>query len=1216
MSIQFVLGGSGCGKTYFMQHYFLREAKLFPSRQYIFLVPEQFTMQTQKELVSLSEDGGIMNIDVQSFVRLAFRIFSETGANRMPVLDDMGKTMILKKLLSGMEDKLSYFGKNVEKSGYVQEIKSFLSELYQYHVTEEKLDDMIKAAEDRPLLVRKLQDMKTVYREFSEYLKEHYITSEEVMDVLARVTEESEILMDSIVCLDGFTGFTPTQYEFLRRLIRVAKKVYITVTMDERESIVSPGPKHGLFYLSRKTLYRIRKIAGEYGVEVCEEIWTGRKKEETRFFHEEAAILKADNAQKSEGKVYRKYFAEGIAFLERELFRFPIKQKKGAPKDISIHVLENPEKEMQLVIEKIRTLLYEEKCRYRDIAVVTGDLKTYGMLAKDAFLKAGIPCFVDQKKGIEEHPFVELIQSVIEIFLSNFRMEKVMQFEKNMFSLATKEQSDFLDNFLRASGIYGYKKWQEVWDESILSREMEQKEKEKLHLFLDTIRVEVLDQIGELYEKIGKGKHTVRKFSQAFCEWMEEEGYYFKIEKQVEKFEEQKEKALAWEYRQIYEIVLGVFDKLVELLGEEKMSLKEFREILGTGFSEARIGLIPPGIDQVLVGDMNRSRLAHIKHLFFIGVNDGIIPQAAGKGGVISDAERQFLSDEEFELAPTLRESIYTEQFYLYLNLTKPDTHLYLTYHETGTDGNAKKPSYIIDRILRMFPDLKPVVEENRTDDSYLLGNFFGRDYLIGGLRKKNFSEQKWKEIFRFYKADEERKKQLSDWVSAAFYRENQKALSKEAVHELYHEVLSGSTSQFEQYAACAFAYFMRYGLHLKERKEHQVAFFDIGNIAHAALEQYTKDMLSEKKNWTDFDEEEQKRRVDRCVEAVVPDYKNGLLLQTERDSYLISRLKRIVGRTVWAITKQMEAGNFQTVRSEFGFEVLEGRKGEEAERKVSEPFAEESDPIRVYDFDEEGNEVLEDRMEKQGEEKREALEQDGLLRLIGRIDRIDGMEDEERAYLSVVDYKTGKKDLSLSELYHGLQLQLMIYLKAGMETKQEKTKKLVIPAGILYYHVADPMVNKKAGESKEEMELRILKELRMGGFLNMDEPVLSSFDKSFQGENGELPASIDSHIFSMGTTSKGALKKTSKTLTTEDFSLLLDFTEKKLREIHAEIMDGNMKAEPFRDSAGGACAYCPYHAVCRFDVRIPGNHYKDIENLSDDDVMERISKDLSESGE
>ena len=440
MSLQFILGGAGCGKTYYAQNFISDEAAHFPQRQYIFLVPEQFTMQTQRELVSISKAKGIMNIDVQSFVRLAFRVFEETGAGKLPVLDDMGKTMVLKKVLTQIEEELSYFGRNVHKEGYVQEIKSFLSELYQYGIGEETLSEMIASAEKQPLLVRKLQDMQKIYRAFSEYLREHFITSEEVLTVLADVTEDSAVLKDSVVCLDGFTGFTPTQYQFIERLLPVARKVYVTVTIGRGVSIVRPGSKHGLFYMSQHTIERLRKIAQAHHLDVCPEIWTGDRLEETRFSH-----------------------TPGICALEQGLFRYPVKEYQEEVRDISVHIMRQPEQEIEFVAEQIRRLLQGGVARYQDIAVITGDLSVYGAQAGKILERTGIPYFVDQKKSIEEHPFVELLQQVIQIFLSNFRPEKVMAFEKNLFSQATLEQSDILDNYLRATGIRGYKKWQEVW---------------------------------------------------------------------------------------------------------------------------------------------------------------------------------------------------------------------------------------------------------------------------------------------------------------------------------------------------------------------------------------------------------------------------------------------------------------------------------------------------------------------------------------------------------------------------------------------------------------------------------------------------------------------------------------------------------------------------------------------------------------------------------
>lgn len=1150
MSLQFVLGGSGRGKTYYLQHLVTGEAKLFPDRQYIFIVPEQFTMQTQKELICMSKAKGILNIDVQSFLRLAFRVFAETGANNLPVLDDMGKTMILKKVLNNLESELEYFGKNIHKKGYVQEIKSFLSELLQYGAEEETIEEMIRASEKHTALSRKLSDIKVIYKGFTEYLHKHYITSEEILTVLAKVAQESSILRNSIVCLDGFTGFTPTQYQFIRQLLCTARKVYLSVTMDIRESVVKVGEKHGLFYMSQKTIYRMRKIAQETGTEVCPEIWTGKKREETRFGD-----------------------APGIEALEQSLFRYPVLPYEKETGDISIHVLKQPEAEAAFAAEKIRSILLHGTCRYRDIAVVTGDLEVYGTLAGEIFEQAGIPCFVDQKKSIFANPFVEMLDFVLEIFLSNFQAEKVLSYHKCLFSKAEEEQVELLDNFLRATGIRGYNKWLEVWDCSRVYYRAPKEVLERAELLIDTIRLETVEQLGEFYEAVGKGKHTVTVFASELCKWMERQQYFLEIQKWVKRFQEENELALAREYSQVYGIVLEVLERLVELLGSEEMNLKEFKEILDTGFCEARIGLIPPGVDQVVIGDMDRSRLADVKYLFFLGMNDGNIPNTGGHGGVISDSERMFLTKQEFELAPTVRENVYTAQFYLYLSLTKPSRHLYLTYCETGNDGKQQNPAYIIERIQKIFPKLSIEAEERRQDDSHFLGNNFGKDYLIQGLRNKDYSKTKWQEIFCFYKSDEKRRMVLENLIGAAFYREQKTELSEAAVKALYHEILTGSTSQFERYAACAFSYFMRYGLHLKERAEHEVAFFDIGNIVHEALELYTKDLIREGKNWQDVSEKEQQVRADKCIKEAAGRYKDGLLYSTERDAYLITRLRRLLVRSVWAITKQMERGLFKTVDSEISFEILHEVTGENI----------------VQDMEDEENK----------------------FRLIGRIDRIDKMETGNGVYLKVVDYKTGKESISLSDLYYGLQMQLMIYLKAGVEDSKEREKKIVIPAGVLYYNIDDPMVEGKAEPAA--VEQAILKDLKMDGILNEDDPVLPSLDSVFQTGDGGLAANMSSDILPFATNKEGMLKKTSKTVTTEEFAVLMDYTERKLQQIQGEIMEGAIAVNPYRKqdkTDETACRYCPYHSICRFDTRIAGNSYRILEKLGDSEVLDRIRQE------
>ncbi|MDO4165959.1 MAG: helicase-exonuclease AddAB subunit AddB [Eubacteriales bacterium] len=1141
MALQFIFGGAGRGKTWYIEHRVTKEAIQHPQKQYFVVVPEQFTMQTQKNLVTLSERKGLLNIEVQSFLRLAFRIFGETGAGNIPVMDDMGKTMILKKVLLNEQKQLEYFGDHVHKKGYIAEIKSFLSELMQYGVTEERLDDMLDTAAAHPVLQRKLQDMKVAYDAFLKYIKDHYITSEEVLTVFAGVVGESSLLRGAEIYLDGFTGFTPLQYRLIRELLRVCDHMYVTVTLDTREAIWHVGEKYKLFYMSRKTIYQLRKIAQEEHIEVKKEIWTGKDRQKTRFREEPS-----------------------LEILEQQLFRYPIEPSSGQPEGISIHVLRQPDQEVAFLTMELMKLRQQEDFHYRDIAVVTGDLSIYGILVKEEFERCGIPCFVDQKKSILTNPYVDMLCAVLNILRKDFDYASIMQYVKSDYSGIDTDHANLLDNFLLASGIRGHKRWQEEWDSDYIYRRKQTEVAAETANVINQVRIDVWDKLGVLYGQIARGRHSVQEYVEALCDFMEEQEHYVQLQGKVERFQEKGDREAAREYEQIYEIVIGVLDRLVELMGTETMLLREFQEIFNTGLEEARIGLIPPGIDQVVVGDLNRTRLTGVRYLFFLGLNDGNIPQTKGSGGILSEAERNFLTEAEYELAPTSREQIYTEQFYLYLGLTKPSRHLYLTYSETGNDGSARRPAYLIDRVCKIFPDLELQYEEQNRDYAHLLANDLGERYLIQGLRQGSLGDRAWQEIYRQYYRDKDQRKQLERLLEAAYYVEPESRITREAATALYQEIITGSTSQFERYSSCPFAYFMQYGLKLEERQEHQVELFDVGNIVHEALERYTRELLKRQVGWQDLAEEERHVLANQCLNATVEEYKNGLLYDTERDTYLVMRLRRILQRSIWAITEQMKLGDFHTVESELSF-----------------------------------------RMDGEAQQ------------IIGRVDRIDTLETEDATYVKVVDYKTGAKELSLSDLYYGLQMQLVIYLKAAVDRRVNRQKKMVIPAGVLYYHIDDPILTGKM--AAEERDQQILKELRMKGLVNENDPVLPALDHNFQNENGGLAASRQSIVAPFATKQDGSLKATSATLTTEEFQAIIDYTEQKLQQIGADIQAGNTCVHPYQrmDSARSTpCAFCTYHGICRFDPKIAGNRYNKLRNMTRDEVLEAVRKEQEDGDE
>lgn len=1169
MAVHFILGGSGRGKSYYLNHVVAARAQAEQDKTFIMLVPEQSTMQVQREIVEISENKAIMNIEVQSFVRLAYRIFGETGTANLPVLDDMGKTMILHKVLLEKEKELHYFGKNVHKKGYVAEIKSFLSEMMQYGIEEEGLDQMIRAAASKAALKKKLEDMKIAYRAFRDYLRDHYITSEEVLTVLSGVVSKSKLLQDAVICLDGFTGFTPVQYQLIRELMKVCSDMYVTVILDEGQELFQTGEKHELFYLSRKTTTHFLKMIQENGMEEPEIIRVGKETEQTRFRG-----------------------SEEMDHLERQLFRFPVKpyrNKRGEAKkdtapedqteaeakkdaaleeqtetkknaagtqsDISIHLLRQPQQEVAFVAQCIKKLR-RQGYRYRDIAVVAGDMEIYGTLARDIFAQTGIPCFVDQKKSILANPFVSMLDALLDILQYDFRYDTVIRYLRGRYSPLTREETDLLDNYLLASGIRGSKKWTQEWTAEKIFSIRDEEQAKKLNEALNQIREKVWGTFEKICGQIRTGKHTIRDFATALVEFMETQDFYHKLEQDVETFRQKGDPEAAKEYEQVYGIVSDVLDRLVELLGEEKTALKEFRELLDTGFSEARVGMIPPGVDQIVVGDLTRTRLSHVKHLFFIGATDANIPAGGGSGGILSASERSFLEQEDFELAPTDREKIYTEQFYMYLTLTKPEEHLYLCLCESGNDGREQKPAYLIDRIRKLYPEITVSVEEQQKDAVHILGQDAGVTYLLRGLRNKSYHDTRWQQIFSYYK--QHKPKELQRILVAAFYQPVQAKLTKEAADMLYQDMLRGSASRFELYASCAYRYFLQYGLCLQERQEREVAFYDIGNIIHETLELYTRDMIAHHRKWQDIDEEEQVQKAEVYFDEIADQYKNGLLQDTFRSRHLMQTMKRVVNRTIKAISTQMGDGEFETIGSELRFEQMHGP-----------------------------------------------------LVLRGSVDRIDCLSTEEADYISIVDYKTGEKDISLSDFYYGLQMQLVIYLQAAVDEakgKRRSLKKQIIPAGIFYFHPKDPMLEGYVEEASRESE--IMKSFRMKGLVNESDEVMYAIDKRFRPDSGEgLAASVRSGVVPVSTKKDGNINKTSARYlaTGTDFELLMQYTKDKLQSMSHDIMGGTIGVKPYRkENDKNSCDFCPYHGICQFDPRL-GQEYRNLQELSDDEVYEKL---------
>ena len=1140
MSLRFYFGPSGSGKSHRIYEEIMQRAAQEPGRNFLIIVPDQFTMQTQKDLVMRSDRGGILNIDVLSFGRLSHRILEEVGTKEMPVLDDTGKSLVLQKIAADLKEQLPAMGSLLHKQGYIHEVKSAISEFMQYGISKQDMDKLIASAEKRGALAMKLRDLKTLYRGFQDYIRDHFITTEETLDVLRRSLVKSKILPDSVVVFDGFTGFTPIQNRLIQELMRVCEETIVTVTIGEEEDPYQMDGEQKLFHLSKKTVADLVKLAAEAEVTRGEDVFV--KGGPNRFAE-----------------------APALCYLEQNLFRY--QYEPYTEKQHEIHMFEalSPREEVHQTALYIRKLIREEGLTYRDIAVVIGDLEGYASYVETEFGQLEIPCFLDRTRGIVLNPMIEYIKSALQLYIRDFSYDTVFHFLRSGMADISREEIDELENYVIRTGARGYRTYSRLFTRK--TEEMQQgsgqedtERAEETMERLNRIRQQFADTV-EILHMAPRAK--AGEYVDHLYDFLEQNQVQQKLLNYQQRFEQEGDLAKAREYAQIYRLVMDLLDQIYELLGEEEISLQEFADILEAGFGEITVGTIPQNVDRIVVGDMERTRLKQVKVLFFLGVNDGNIPKNASKGGIISDMDREFLIESGTEMAPSPRQQMYIQRLYLYLNMTKPSERLYLSYAKVNSDGKGIRPSYLIDTVRKLFPQLAVEYPQNRSRLEQIEGRQEGARYLAEELREyadgtlREEERQDFYLMYRAYEADPEGRDRLT---AAAFRRYKESGLSRIVARALYGRQLENSVSRLETYAACACRHFLQYGLSLQEREEFGFEVSDMGNVYHAVLENFAGKLAESGRTWWDFDENFATQAIKEAVEGYAATYGETVLYSSARNEYAITRMSRILTRTVLTLQQHLKQGSFQPDDYELSFR-----------------FAEDLDSIHVD------------------------LSEEEKMHLQGRIDRIDVSEDAEHVYVKVIDYKSGNKKFDLAALYYGLQLQLVVYMNAAMELESRKhPDKEIVPAALLYYHIDDPTIETPVELTQEQINEEILTKLRMNGVVNSDPAVVERLDRFLQDKSKVIPVEKKKD---------GSFSARSGILSREELHVVSAYVDTKIRQIGREILDGKIAANPYEKGNEEACTYCAYKKVCGFDGSIPGYEKRQLEDLDKQTLMQRMQE-------
>lgn len=1139
MSLRFCFGPSGSGKSHRIYEEIMQRAAEEPGRNFLIIVPDQFTMQTQKDLVMRSDRDGILNIDVLSFGRLSHRILEEVGTKEMPVLDDTGKSLVLQKVAADLKEQLPAMGSLLHKQGYIHEVKSAISEFMQYGISTQDMDKLITSAQKRGALAMKLKDLKTLYRGFQDYIRDHFITTEETLDVLRRSLSKSKILKGSVVVFDGFTGFTPIQNRLIQELMRVCAETIVTVTIGVGEDPYKMDGEQKLFHLSKKTVADLEKLAAEAEVERGEDLFV-------------------------KGGPNRFAKAPALHYLEQNLFRYQYEPYAGEQQEIHMFEALSPREEVHQTALYIRHLIREQGMTYRDIAVVIGDLEGYASYVETEFGQLEIPCFLDRTRGIVLNPMIEYIKSALQLYIKDFSYDTVFHFLRSGMADISREEIDELENYVIRTGARGYRTYSRLFtrrtEEMQGNAEGSEQAEEKTMERLNRIRQQFMDAVEILH--MGSQEKAGDYVSHLY-DFLEQNQVQQKLLNYQQQFEKEGDLSRAREYAQIYRLVMDLLDQVYELLGEEEISRQEFADILEAGFGEITVGTIPQNVDRIVVGDMERTRLKQVKVLFFLGVNDGNIPKNASKGGIISDMDREFLIESGTEMAPSPRQQMYIQRLYLYLNMTKPSEQLYLSYAKVNSEGKGIRPSYLIDTVRKLFPAMSVEYPQNRSRLEQIEGRQEGARYLAEELREYvegTLPEEERQDFYLMYRAYEADAVGRDLLTRAAFRRYRESGLSRIVARALYGQQLENSVSRLETYAACACRHFLQYGLSLQEREEFGFEASDMGTVYHAVLENFAGKLAESNLTWWDFTEDFAAKAIKESVEAYAATYGETVLYSSARNEYAITRMSRILTRTVLTLQKHLKQGSFQPDDYELSFR-----------------FAEDLDSIHVD------------------------LSEDEKMHLQGRIDRIDVSEDAEHVYVKVIDYKSGNRKFDLAALYYGLQLQLVVYMNAAMEMESRKhPDKEIVPAALLYYHIDDPTIETPVELTDEQINEQILAKLRMNGVVNSDPGVVERLDRYMQDKSVVIPVEKKKD---------GSFSARSGVLSREEMQLISSYVDAKIRSIGREILDGKIAANPYEKGNEEACTYCAYKKVCGFDGSIPGYEKRQLEDLDKQALMQRMQK-------
>jgi len=1168
MSLRFVIGRSGAGKTSYCLNEIRKQLQGQPDGPpLVMLVPEQATFQTEYALLQSGELNGTIRAQALSFRRLAFRVMQETGGTALVPINDTGKHMLLYKIVHRLGKQLELFQNGAEQPGFIDRLAELLTEWKRYGIDSELLQgkqDASKAeAGQSTLLNRKLHDLQLIYSQMEQELAGMYIDAEDYLRYLQNGYANASAMNGAHIWVDGFYGFTPTEYEALGTLIASSAQVTVTLTLNRTYGIGEQPHELDLFHPTAETYNKLMELAAQYEVEVnspilLDEIPPVRFRSSPMLAHLE------------------KHYSERIPMLIADK---TILDAEDARSGLSLHAAANRRAEVEAVARDIVRRARKEGLRWRDIAVMVRNAEDYTDYIGLVFADYGIPYFVDQKEKAVHHPLIEFIRSALETVLFGWRYDAVFRCIKTemLFKVdgsLPRDWFDMLENYALAAGIDGWKwldhkRWHPLVpvsldDDEDIETKISEKAQREFNIVLAAREV-VVPPLRRFFDALNKAGN-VQGMCEALYRLLDESEAADKLERWSIQDNEAGKTQRARSHKQLWDSVMQLLDQLVELAGKQTVTPELFAGMIEAGLDSLKLAAVPPALDQVLIGSMDRTRSGHIHVCYVLGANDGIMPMRVKEDGILTESERERLADDGIVMAPGVRRRLLDERFMIYNALTTPSKHLWLSWAQADEEGKSLLPSEIVRHVRQLFPGIAVQSIAAEPSPSLPLSEqrkFVSQpqrtmSYLIGAIRKWQQGAviaPFWWDLYNWYAVRPEWQQKLQLLTSSLTYENQEQFLSKETARELYGARLQVSVSRMERFVSCPFQHFAIHGLKLRERKLYRLDAPDVGQLFHAAL---SKVATSFGGRWGKTSEAELKAVVSQTVDDLVPKLQSQILLSSSRFQYIARKLKEIVGQAALMLGEHARRAQFHPVGTEVDF----GPDGKLPSLRIP-------------------------------------LETGGEIEIIGRIDRVDAAETEEGLLLRVLDYKSSSTHLRLEEVAHGLSLQMLTYLDVLVTHASAWLGRPASPAGVLYFHVHNPILALTNSISPAEASGQLLKRFKMRGLVTADSETVRLMDDELDtGYSELLPVALKRD---------GSFYSSSSVVSNEQWDVLRHSVRNTISRIGSSIQSGDVSIEPYRIGTKTPCQYCDYKAVCQFDAQFDGNEYRKLSKPSKEHIWQQL---------